>query len=146
VTEPRYVTPGWPSGVNGHAALMPHFNRTAGSGWEQYKDGVSGHPGTLPIPVTGPQVENSKTAMQNMGRSRSSDAPGFFLPNLYYARPQRDFWPGAGQPVAVASDSLMPVPATDPRGVPARMAVAPVLRGRANLAQPANPVAWPRRG
>ena len=138
--------PGWPSGVNGHSALMPHLNRVAGGGAQQYKDGVAGHPGTLPIPVSGPGVEQSRAGQAVSGVSRTSDAPPYFLPNLYYARPQRDFWPGAGQPVRVMSDSLMPVPATDPRGVPARLAVAPVLRGRANLAQPANPVSWPRRG
>jgi len=132
--------------VLGHSAATPHLNRVAGGGSQQYKDGVTGKPGTLPIPVAGPGVEQGRAAQARMGRHRTSDAPGFILPNLYYARPQRDFWPGAGQPVAIASDSLMPVPAADPRGVPARMAVPLAIRGRTNLAARPNPVTWPSRG
>jgi hypothetical protein len=36
----------------------------------------------------------------------------------------------------------MPVPATDPRGVPARLARPIVQRGQAQLRQPANAIVW----
>jgi hypothetical protein len=46
-------------------------------------------------------------------------------------------------PVAVAADNLMPVPATDPRGVPARLAAPIVQRGARQVrSRPAFPV-WP---
>src|SRR5271156_772807 len=118
----RYTVPGWPSSVPGHAAVTPHMNRLAGSGAQQYKDGVTGQPGTQRIPVH-PQIPSPDIGdLAQAGLSRSSAAPNWFLPNLYFARPQRSFWPGAGMPVSVQSDNLMPVPATDPRGIPARLA------------------------
>ena len=81
--------------------------------------------------------------MAQAGLSRSSDAPNWFLPNLYFARPERDFWPGAGQPVALRSDNLMPVPATDPRGVPARMAMVQPRRGQRQIRWPGSSPSWP---
>lgn len=139
----RYTVPGWPSTVNGHSAVTPHMNRIASSGWQQYKDGVTGQPGTLPVPVQGPGLEQGRSAQAQMGLSRSGDAPGMFLPNLYYARPQRAFWPGAGMPVSVRSDNLMPVPATDPRGIPARLARPIVQRGRSQIKARPAVTAWP---
>lgn len=120
----RYQVPGWPGQVQGHAAVTPHFTRPAGSGAMQYKDGVTGRPGTTAIPVRpvipSPDIGDKAQA----GISRSSDAPDAFYPNQYWARPERAYWPGAGMPVSVQSDNLMPVPATDPRGVGAIMAEA----------------------
>lgn len=138
-----YTVPGWPSAVLGHSAVTPHMNRVAGGGSQQYKDRVTGQPGTQPIPAVGPGVEQSRTAQANMGRHRTSDAPPFFLPNLYYTTDGRNYWPGAGQPVAIRSDDLMPVPATDPRGVPARLAMPVVRRGQRQLRQQATTVTWP---
>ena len=138
----RYTVPGWPTSLLGHSAVTPHMNRLAGSGAQQYKDGVTGQPGTQPIPVQGPGVEQGKSGQAQMGLSRTSDAPGMFLPNLYYARPERDFWPGAGMPVSVRSDNLMPVPAVDPRGIPARLAAPIVKRGSRQVRQPASTPVW----
>jgi hypothetical protein len=138
----RFTVPGWPSSVQGHSAVAPHMNRLAGSGAQQYKDGVTGQPGTLPIPVEGPGVEQSRTGQAQMGRHRTSDGPPWFLPNLYYARPERDFWPGAGMPVSRRSDNLMPVPATDPRGIPARLAAVQPRRGSRQVQQPAALPVW----
>jgi hypothetical protein len=139
----RYTVPGWPSSVLGHAAVTPHLNRLAGSGAVQYKDGVTGQPGTLPIPVEGPGVEQSRAGQAQMGLSRTSDAPPSFRPNLYYARPERDFWPGAGMPISVRSDNLMPVPARDPRGIPARLAAPIVQRGQYQIQQRPIVTTWP---
>ena len=66
-----------------------------------------------------------------------------FLPNLYYARPQRAFRPGAGMPVSVRSDNLMPVPARDPRGIPARLARPIVQRGAAQIKARPVVTTWP---
>jgi hypothetical protein len=113
----RYVVPGWPRTVQGHSAVTPHLNRMAASGAQQYKDGVNGQPGTQAIPVK-PEWIQCPAGQAQMGLSRTGDTQNAFFPNLYYARPEREFWPGAGQPVSVKSDNLMPLPAVDPRGVP----------------------------
>jgi len=103
---------------------------------------VTGQPGTQPIPVEGPGIEQSRSGQAQMGLSRTSDAPPWFLPNLYWTRPDREFWPGAGQPVRVRSDNLMPVPATDPRGIPARLARPLTLRGGRQIRQPGAYPVW----
>jgi hypothetical protein len=138
-----YQVPGWPAGQQGHSAVTPHFNRLAASGAMAYKDRVTGEPGTLAIPVDGPGVPQNTVGQAQMGRARTSDAPRSFRPNLYYARPERSFWPGAGVPVAVAADNLMPVPATDPRGVPARLSMPIVQRGSAQVISRPVLSTWP---
>ena len=139
----RFTVPGWPAKVQGHSAVTPHLNRMAASGAQQYKDGVTGQPGTQAIPVAASSVPQDRTAHAMMGLSRAPDARDVIYPNLYYARPQADYWPGAGMPVSLVSDNLMPVPAADPRGVPARLAQPVVQRGSRQIRQnPALPV-WP---
>jgi hypothetical protein len=143
MADESYTVPGWPSTVLGHSAVTPHMNRLAASGARQYKDGLTGEPGTRAIPVH-PQIPSPDIGdAAQMGLSRSSDAPNWFRPNLYYARPERDFWPGAGQPVSVQSDNLMPVPATDPRGVPARLAAPIVHRGNRQIKSRPTLTSWP---
>lgn len=138
-----YTVPGWPSGLNGHAALMPGLTRTAGGGWEAYKDQTVGQPGTQAIPVTGPGIEQSRAGQAASGPSRTSDAPGEFRPNLYWARPQPSFRPGGGMPISRHSDNLMPVPARDPRGIPARLARPIVRRGNQQIKAQPSVVSWP---
>ena len=138
----RYTVPGWPRTVAGHAAVMPALVRMAASGAQQYKDGLTGQPGTQAVPVH-PVIPSPDTGDKAMsGISRSGDAPDHFFPNLYYARPQRGYWPGAGMPVSVRSDNLMPVPAVDPRGIPARLAVPVVQRGQKQVRQPQARPRW----
>ena len=141
----RFTVPGWPATVPGHAAVVPHLNRLAGSGAQQFKDGVTGLPGTAAIPVRPRDSVPSQAVadIAQMGLSRSSDAPDVFYPNLYWARPQGQFWPGAGMPVSVQSDNLMPVPAVDPRGIPATLANPLQIRGQAQIQQLPNLPAWP---
>lgn len=129
MTVPRYTVPGWPAQVAGHAAVTPNLTRMAGSGAVQYKDRVNGQPGTQAIPVNPVIPASSGAAHAMMGLSRSSDAPNVFYPNLYWAAPERAFWPGAGMPVSVRSDNLMPVPAVDPRGIPSTQFVPINQRG-----------------
>jgi len=139
----RYTVPGWPAGLQGHSAVTPTLVRMAASGAEQYKDGLTGQPGTQAIPVDPSWIPPASLASQaQMGLSRSGDTRNVFFPNLYFARPQRAFWPGAGMPVSVQSDNLMPVPAVDPRGIPAVMAMPIVQRGQRQIRQPQAQPRW----
>jgi len=136
-----FTLPGWPARVNGHAAAMPTLVRPPGSA-SQYKDGVTGRPGTVPVPSPGPGVPTGPIAMAMGGTSYTAYCPGFY-PNQYWARPQGQYWPGAGMPISIRSDNLMPVPATDPRGVPAPQAVPLAMRGNQQIRQPASLIQWP---
>jgi len=128
---PRYTVSGIPPHLaNGSAlglsAFLPHYNRLAASGAQAYKGQVTGRPGTLAIPVhpintSVPSPDIGDIAL--MGLSRSSDAPDAFWPNLYYVTPAANYWPGAGMPVQMydpvrpQDTTMIPVPATDLRGV-----------------------------
>jgi hypothetical protein len=138
----RYTVPGWPANVQGHTAVTPNLTRMAGGGAQQYKDGLTGQPGTQAIPVHTVVVTPGRNDIAQMGRSRSGDAPNAIYPNLYWARPQRGYWPGAGMPVSVRSDNLMPVPAADPRGIPARLSMPIVQRGQSQIRQPQAMPRW----
>jgi hypothetical protein len=123
-----YTLPGWPARVLGHAAATPAMTRPPGSAWA-YKDAVTGTPGTVKVMDGTPGVPTGL-------------CPGFY-PNVYVARPERSYRPGAGMPISVQSDNLMPVPARDPRGVPAPQSVPSQLRGSFQIKQPARIVSWP---
>jgi len=142
-----YTLPGWPASVQGHSAATPVMVRPFGSA-TQYKGEVTGHPGTVgvdaPTRNTVPSPDWGDKAQ--MGFARSSDAPDMIYPNQYWARPQGAYWPGAGMPVSVRSDNLMPVPATDPRGVPAPLQVPMSIRGNRQIRQPATLIQWPTVG
>lgn len=141
----RYSAPGWPVNQPGHSAFAPNFNRHAASSAYQYKDRVTGQPGTMGIPVV-PVVPSPDVGdIALMGLSRSGDAPNMFYPNLYYARPERMFWPGAGMPVSVQSDNLLPVPAADPRGIPSTQYFPIVQRGQQQIGTAPNMPRWPWR-
>ena len=134
VTGPPGTGSDWPAGQPGHPALVPHFNRHAGSGAQQYKSAVTGQPGTLAIPVhpVVPSPDAGDKAL--MGLSRSSDAPDVFYPNQYYERSlDGDGVMGPVVPVSVYSDNLMPVPAADPRGIPATRSALINQRGQAQI-------------
>ena len=137
-----YTLPGWPARVLGHAAAMPTMTRPPGSA-HAYKDGTTGWPGTRGIPAHPVIPSPDEGDKAQMGISRSSDAPNLNYPNLYYARPEAEFWPGAGMPVSYQSDNLMPVPATDPRSVAAPLAVPITMRGNRQIRQPPTLIQWP---
>lgn len=142
-----YTLPGWPARVLGYSAATPVMVRPPASAWA-YKDGVTGYPGTQAVPVVPVIPSPDPGDMALMGVSRSGDAPNAFYPNQYWARPEAGYWPGAGMPVSYQSDNLMPVPATDPRGVPAPLAV-PLDSRRVQgftggqIRWPANLIQWP---
>lgn len=137
-----YTLPGWPSRVAGRMAAMPTPTHSAGDSRLAYKGQVTGHPGTVQAPVGGPGVPAGPVAQAMGGSSYSAYCPGFF-PNLYWAGPEPSYWPGAGMPISVQSDNLMPVPASDPRGVAAPLQTPLSLRGAKQIRQPASLVQWP---
>jgi hypothetical protein len=136
----KYVVPGVPGGA-APSAFMPHWNKYAASGAQQYKQNLTGQPGTQAIPAptkdTVPSPDLGDIAQ--MGLSRSSDAPGVFYPQEYYLDRLTAGYPGAmapkGPDIRIYSDNLMPVPAVDPRGIPARLARPVNQRGRKQIRQ-----------
>lgn len=141
---PKYVVPGIPAGVRA-SAFMPHWNKYAASGAQQYKQAVTGQPGTQAIaaPTVNTVPSPDLGDIAQMGRSRSSDAPQVFYPQLWYQRKltrqnvvgyHRPAAPGPG--ICIYSNNLMPVPAVDPRGVPARLARPISQRGGREIGQP----------
>ena len=159
--DPRYITTGLPPEASaGHTAFMPHFNRLAASGAQMFKDGVSGFPGTKKIPLSA-RVNSVPSPdlgdIVQMGLSRSSDAPDAFWPNLYYALPERQYYPGASMPiqiydpVAPEMTTMIPVPAVSLRTLylkhSARLATVIDPGGQQPMPNPAGRFAnkWKRR-
>jgi hypothetical protein len=132
---PKYVVPGVPAGAQ-PSAFMPHWNRYAASGAQQYKIGLSGNPGTLavPAPTRNTQMSPDPGDKAQMGTARSSDAPDVWFPQVYY-QPTLMAAPGPVTPVRIYSDNLMPVPAVDPRGIPARLSRPVNQRGQQQISQ-----------
>lgn len=158
---PRYQTSGIPPSVaaRGLSAFMPHYNRLAAGGAQQYKHNVHGYPGTLPVPVSGltlpvPSPDFGDLALA--GGARSTDAPDVIWPNKYWTDPD-PYWDRTGgtaqvqvyNPVAPWLTTMIPVPAVDLRGV--YQARAAALSGgiatdrSAALKQASNFLRWPRR-
>jgi hypothetical protein len=78
---------------------------------------VSGHPGTLRIPMPAPPALHSGVNdLVNVGISRTSDAPPFFLPSVYYENGNA-YGDHEHAPVSTRSDNQMPVPALRPANV-----------------------------
>ena len=65
------------------------------------------------------------------GDSRSSDAPNYWAPVIYYMREL-----AAPPNVSVFSDNQMPVPAIDPRGLPSVSMGRPRLAGQFQQTMP----------
>lgn len=139
---PKYVVPGIPAGAQ-LSAFMPNWTRLAQSGAIQYKQAVSGSPGTTSIPAptrdTVPSPDLGDLAQ--MGSARSSDAPQSWNPQVYYQRNLTER-PGAGMPIRVYSDNLLPVPAKDARGKSAVLARPVLQRGRFQIPQPRTIPNW----
>lgn len=102
------------SGVPGLSAFMPSISKTAGA-WMAYKEAVTGQPGTQAIPM--PNNSNPQDRYQVSADHRSSDAPPFIYPQLWFQDrlPGLPFPAGANDAgVRVHSDNQLPVPAIDP--------------------------------
>lgn len=141
----KFVLPGVPAGAQ-PSAFMPHFNRLAGSGHQMYKGAVTGQPGTQGIaaPTINTVPSGDAGDLAQTGYHRSVDAPQTWYPNLYFERSlDGDGALGPVVPVGIYSNNMMPVPAADPRGRPARLQRPQRSgRGQTQIAQPRVIPAW----
>jgi hypothetical protein len=139
---PKYIVPGIPQGAQ-LSAFMPNWVRLAQSGAVRYKQAVSGSPGTqsIPAPTTNTVPSPDLGDIAQMGTARSSDAPQSWNPQLYYQTALTER-PGAGMPIRVYSDNLMPVPAVDGRGRGAVLARPVVQRGQQQIGMPRVIPSW----
>jgi len=122
------------------AALLPVPAVDAGA-W-QSRGPISGSPGITRIPAVAPlpRVDSELTALANAGNiGLPSSAFNYWLPGVYYA------WPASRAPVSVFSDNQMPVPAIDPRGLPAVVMPGPVMQGQRQTSTPRVAPKFPTR-
>jgi hypothetical protein len=143
----KYVLPGVPQGAQ-LSAFMPHWNRYAASGAVAYKADVVGNPGTLAISApTRDTVPSPDVGDQVLtGTARSTDAPQFWWPQIWYSRTLDGGGTlGPVTPVRIYSDNLMPVPAQDPRGRPARLAKTRRRGGQTAVSAPRAMPTWGSR-
>lgn len=118
---PRYRVTGLPPAAqSGLSAFFPYFTRLAGSGAQEYKDGLTGRPGQPGTPITmqaGPVAD--LTAMAQKGTHSSQDAPWKIYPGMYFALPERNYRPGLlvqmYDPTAPELTTMIPVPAVSGR-------------------------------
>ena len=124
--------------LGGHTAFTPNMTRVAAGGAQQYKYDLIGQPGTvaIPAPTTDTAAKSGAVAQSMMGTARSQDAPDSWYPQQYYRTTVSQERPGAGMPIRVYSDNMLPVPAIDPRGLPTLLAFTPHFLGQQQLAQP----------
>ena len=129
--------------LGGISAFTPGFTRSAGSGAQQYKQGVNGQPGTqgIPAPTRDTVPSPDLGDLAQAGCARSSDAPDMWYPNQYYQQTLQGN-PGPVTPVRVYSQNTLPVPAVDPRGHGALMARPAVFLGQNQIAQPRTLPYW----
>lgn len=102
------------SGVPALSAFMPAITKSVGM-YQQYKQSVHGNPGTRPIPA--PNNDIPQDRYQVSADHRSSDAPPWWFPQVWY----QDQLPGLPFPaggndcgVRIYSDNQIPIPAIDP--------------------------------
>lgn len=101
------------SGVPALSAFLPAITKTIGVG-QAYKEHVTGQPGTHAVPA--PNNSNPSSPLL-LGERRSSDAPPWWYPQLWYQNtlPGLPFPAGGNSAgVQIYSDNQLPVPAIDP--------------------------------
>ena len=113
---------------------------------------LTGQPGTMAVPAPDPAsippgnlptLGRGNVAWPLRGKLSSRDAPGFWLPAIYFQRLLSN--PRLAPNVSVVSDNQLPVPAIDPRGRPAVMAQRPArIGGRGQVMQPYVTNPWPK--
>jgi hypothetical protein len=97
------------------AALTPNMTRPA-VGWSS-RGRVTGHPGTLGIPISGPEaLHRSTNDLANVGIYRSTDTPNVIFPPIYYENGNA-YGDKERAPVSRISDNQMPIPALRPPNV-----------------------------
>lgn len=121
------------------AALTPPLSRwhaTVSRGM------VVGHPGTLRVASPPPSaVPQHPGFLSNTGRHRSSDAPDFRLPAIYYEA-GNGYGDHEHAPVSRISDNQMPVPARRPANVILSNQYRARLGGQRQIVQPQVVQTW----
>lgn len=119
-------------------ALLPVPAHDAGA-W-QSRGPVSGSPGILPIPAPAPfpTAEMDATSLAQTGWiGLPSGDFSYWRPSIYIQYPVSRFHG------SVFSDNQMPVPAIDPRGVPAVVMAGVLHLGQFQVRQPRRAVRYP---
>ena len=125
--------------------LIPAPAQPFGS-WSS-RGSLTGEPGTQPVsapaPVPGTDKELSAQANAGVIGLPSSVVPQEIYPALYFQRPALN--PALAPPVSYVSDNALPVPAVDPRGLPAVMATPPPrIGGQSQVVSPYAVQNWPK--
>jgi hypothetical protein len=124
------------------AAALPVPAKLSVAAWSSGR--IIGSPGTdaipSPRPAGVPQGITHRTA--GAGYRGSEQAPELWFPSVYYYG--RDSMSHA--PVSVFSDNQMPMPAIDPKRLPAQMQVRPVFLRQTQVQQPWVASSYPSRG
>lgn len=132
------------------AWLIPAPAQGAGS-WSS-RGRVHGQPGTEQVTAPAPAAVQQDHAYPQGSTRSSRYAPEVIYPALYYQDPAEQSGPN-GSPgpiyntaqVAYVSDNALPVPAVDPRGLPAVMATPPPrVGGQGTVGQPYAVQNWPK--
>jgi len=120
----RYQVPGVPPQFSA-TAFAPPLARQAGGGAQVYKGALTGQPGTEAIPAPYPEVsiDPSFTSIH-----QSTDAPPEWYPQLYYQTRLTNL-----PPVAIYSDSCLPIPAANPVRPGAVLAARRKIGGRKQI-------------
>ncbi len=104
------------SNVPASSAFMPAISKSAVLGtYQQYKYNLEAQPGTMAIPAPNNSIPQDRFAVSC--DHRSSDAPPYWFPQLWYEAhlPDLPFPAGANDSgVQVYSDNQIPVPAIEP--------------------------------
>jgi len=91
---------------------------------------IDGNPGIQAIPAPRPPVPQGLTGLGILGGyRRSSQAPAYWYPGVYYEVNNADA-PAEKAGVSVFSDNQMPMPALSPLGLPSVMMGRPRLGGQ----------------
>jgi hypothetical protein len=125
--------------------LIPSPAQGAGS-WSSWGT-LNGDPGTkaiaAPAPVPGTDTNLTAQAQAGIIGMPSSKVPQEIFPSLYYQQPLYN--PALAPPVSYVSDNALPVPAIDPRGLPAVMATPPPrIGGGRQVVSPYAVQNWPK--
>jgi len=127
------------------AAMVPLRAQSAQA--YQSRGVIDGNPGIQAIPAPRPPVPQDPTGLGTLGGyHRSSQAPAYWYPGVYYevnnAGAPAEHVPGA----AVFSDNQMPMPALSPLGLPSVMMGRPRLGGQFQQPSVSRVAAYPSLG
>jgi hypothetical protein len=113
---------------------------------------VHGQPGTEQVPAPAPAAVQQDNAYPQGSQRSSRYAPDAIYPALYYQASSEATGPN-GSPgiiyntsqISRVSDNALPVPAVDPRGLPAVMVTPPPkVGGQGTIGQPYAVQNWPK--